>query len=222
MPTTPRSSPGRTSPSWPWPWPAWPSTRWRPPKPRRPPRLPKRRKKSNPQPDEKTPKRALDGHLVVELTLAHPATEIARVACGQIKQQLKLIGIDVTLKPLPPGPITRVPDDADLLYAEWPMWEPIVDARRFLGADGPARGASAYMSLALRQLEQSSDWRKIRPKLREIHRIAHNDVAVIPLWQLVDHFAHHKSLRGVGSRPVSLYENVEQWQLSTPTPAEAK
>ena len=78
------------------------------------------------------------------------------------------------------------------------------------------------MSLALRQLEQASDWRQIRPRLRQIHRIAYNDVAVIPLFQLVDHFAYHKGLQGLSGNPVSLYENVEQWQLNPQAPAEAK
>ena len=92
------------------------------------------------------------------------------------------------------------------------MWEPVVDARRVLDADGLSGGASPYMSLALRQLEQASDWPQIGARLRRIHRIAYDDVAVIPLWQLTDHFAYHKSLQGVGGRPVGLYQNVEQWQ----------
>jgi hypothetical protein len=154
--------------------------------------------------------------------LAHPPTDVAREACGQIKEQLKLVGMDVTLKELPAGPIDRMPDDADLLYAELAMWEPLVDAREVLDAGGLVGSPSAYMSLALRGLEGASDWRKIRLQLRQIHRIAHTDVAVIPLFQLVDHFAYRKGLAGLGGSPASLYENVEQWQINPQTPAEAK
>ena len=79
-----------------------------------------------------------------------------------------------------------------------------------------AGGCSSYMSQALRQLERASDWREVRDELWRVHRIAHDDVAVIPLWQLTDYFAYHKSLRGFAPQTVSLYENVEAWQPSLP------
>ena len=153
---------------------------------------------------------------IAKLVLAHPPDEVARVACSHIQQQLKPLGIEITLRELEPGCVERVPQDADLLYAELPMWEPIVGARELLGENGPARGASAYMDLALRQLDDATDWRQVRAKLRQIHRIAHTDVAVIPLWQLTDHFAHSRSLEGVGDRPVLLYQNVEKWRVAAP------
>jgi len=158
----------------------------------------------------------------VPLTLAHPPEEVARLACGLIKEQLAVVGVKLTLKELPPGPVDRVPEWADLLYAELPIWEPVVDAPRLLGEDGPAGGASDYMNLALQRLREASDWQQVRPRLREIHRIAHAEVAVIPLWQLVDHFAHHRSLKGVGTNPVSLYQNVEHWQQTLEAAPESK
>ncbi|HLA85512.1 MAG TPA: ABC transporter substrate-binding protein, partial [Thermoguttaceae bacterium] len=157
-----------------------------------------------------------DRRIIARLTLAHPAHEIARVACQKIKEQLQIVGIEITLRELPPGPVERMPEDVDLLYAELPMWEPVVDSPELLGAEGLTGDAGAYMSLVLRQLRRATDWQQVRPLLHQIHRIAHDDVAVLPLWQLVDHFAYHASLKGVGSRPVSLYENVESWELTTP------
>ncbi|NLE39710.1 MAG: hypothetical protein GX621_16955 [Pirellulaceae bacterium] len=158
--------------------------------------------------------------IIARITLAHPANEVARVACGHIKTRLKKVGIEVTLRELPPGEADRMPPDADLLYAELPLWEPVIDAGELLDAEGPSGQASPYMSHALRQLRQSNDWQQVRPILRRIHRIAFNDVAVIPLWQMRDHFAYHASLRDVGDRPVSLYENVEQWKLTHDAPPE--
>lgn len=157
--------------------------------------------------------RKQEAPIVARLTLAHPAHEIARTACQKIKDQLRIVGIDVTLRELPPGPCEKMPEDADLLYAELPMWEPVIDSRALLGAEGPTGESSAYMNLVLNKLRDATDWQQVRPLLRQIHRIVHDDVAIIPLWQLVDHFAYHTSLRGIGDRPVSLYENVEQWQL---------
>lgn len=148
------------------------------------------------------------------LLLAHPADPVARMACGLIREQLQLAGIAVSLKELAQGAGERITDDVDLLYAELALWEPLVDARRVLGADGLARGCSAYMGLALDQLDRASSWNEARSRLRQIHRVAHDDVAVVPLYQLTDHFAYHESIKGTGQRPVNLYQNVQQWQAA--------
>jgi len=163
-------------------------------------------------------KKSGPNQIIARLVLAHPGNEVSRVACAHIKRQLKLVGIEITLRelalgPVDEGPVEKVPEDVDLLYAELPMWEPIINARELLGESGPSRGTSSYMGLALRQLDLATDWRQVRAKLRQIHRIAHNDVAVIPLWRMTDHFAHRRGLRGLGEQPVLLYQNVEQWRI---------
>ncbi|NUQ61328.1 MAG: hypothetical protein HUU20_02500 [Pirellulales bacterium] len=146
------------------------------------------------------------------LVLAHPPHEIARVACTWIRDQLQVLGLAVALKELPPDACRPIPDDVDFVYAELAMWEPVADARRLLSAEGPSGGCSRYLGLALTQLDRAADWLQVSTRLRQIHRIAHDGVAVVPLWQIVDHFAYHRSLAGVGSRPVVLFQNVEAWQ----------
>ena len=153
------------------------------------------------------------------LVLAHPATEMARMACASIKKHLKLIGVPVKLRELTEPVAKQLPDDVDLLYAELAIWEPVVDARPLLGGDGMTGGCSPYLALALRQLEQSRNWKNVHDRLQRIHRIAHDDVSVIPLWQLVDHFAYRKGLAGIGKGPLSLYQNVERWQVNFYYPA---
>ncbi len=146
------------------------------------------------------------------LVLAYPPDEIAAAACASIQKQLKLVDITIELRVLN-GPMpARVPDDVDLLYAELPMWEPLVDARRVLGEEGISGGCSPYMTLALRQLDEAVDWKQVRECLHAVHRISYDDAAIIPLWQLVEFFACHDSIKGVAPRPVSLYQNIEQWR----------
>ena len=154
------------------------------------------------------------------LTLAHPPHEIARVACTAIQTHLQAVGLAVALRELPPEACDPVPDDVDLVYSELAMWEPVVDARRLLSADGPTGSCSRYMSLALAQLQRATDWLQAGVKLRQIHRLAHQDVAVIPLWQMLDHFACHRSVTGVGDRPVQLYQHIEAWQPEFDFPEE--
>jgi ABC-type transport system substrate-binding protein len=159
---------------------------------------------------------------VPRLVLAHPADAIARKACEEIQRHLGLIGVPVDLQERHPGAAARIPDDVDLMYVELAIWEPVVDAHTVLGHDGISGGASPHMSLALRQLTEAEEWRDVRASLRQVHRLAHDEVAVVPLWQMTDCLAYRRGLKGVGSRPISLYQNVEQWQPDLRWPAEPK
>jgi len=159
---------------------------------------------------------------IPELVLAHPAHELARVACTSIQRQLKLVEIPVALRELPAGMPAQIPDDVDLLYVELTMAEPVVDAGRLLGEDGISGSPSNFMSQALRQLDQATDWAQVASRLRYIHWLTQKEVCIVPLWQLIDHFAYQRSLKGAGSRPVSLYQNVERWEPATRYAAEEK
>ena len=108
----------------------------------------------------------------------------------------------------------------DLVYAELTVCEPAIDARRILGEDGLAGGCSPYVTLALRELGLASDWNQARARLREIHRLVHDEAGVIPLWQLSEHFAHHESVQGATGPAAYLYENVHQWQANFTYPSQ--
>lgn len=147
------------------------------------------------------------------LILAHSTDAVAKLACQTIKIQLDQIGIPVKLAEFKGG-VPPADLKYDLLYLELAVWEPVHDARRLLGATGVAGRASAMMAAALDQLDRAENWNQARAQLREIHRIAHYDLPLIPLWQTVNHFAHRKSLSGVGTNPVTLYQNLPQWRKS--------
>jgi ABC-type transport system substrate-binding protein len=152
-------------------------------------------------------------HAATGLVLAYPPEPIARTACAAIRRQLQIAGVRLELRELVPGAASRPAADVDLVYAELAVWEPLVDARRVLGEDGLTGGCSPAMSLALRQLAEAADWQQVAARLRTVHRLADQEAAVIPLWQLTDHCAYREQLKGVGSQPISLYENVEQWTV---------
>jgi ABC-type transport system substrate-binding protein len=152
---------------------------------------------------------------IPELVLAHPADPVARLACQSIQSQLARLGIQVKLREYEDDDLLAGRVDCDLRYAELAMWEPVVDARRLLGADGLAgSGASSYLLAALRQLDDATNWRDVRARLSEIHEIASHDLPVIPLWQTVNYFAYRTSVAGIGDSPVTLYQNVDHWDLS--------
>jgi ABC-type transport system substrate-binding protein len=153
------------------------------------------------------------------LKLAHPAQDLARVGCEAIKQQLGMVGIPVELVELPPGSSWPEPATADLVYASVAMWEPSIDLSRVLGPAGLARSQDQLLGQALRRLEAARNWREVRSALFELHRIAHNELPVIPLYQLFDAYAYRADLlQGVGENNVSLYQQVDQWRVRSQAP----
>ena len=142
--------------------------------------------------------------------LVHPPSEAARLASQAIAAELAIIGVTIELRELPPS---GDPGDYDLLYVEAALWEPAVDAARVLSAEGLARSPDPFVGLALRGLYQATNWQDVSGRLKALHNDAYNELPVIPLWQLVDHYAYRRDIRGIGDRPVSLYQNIEQWRV---------
>jgi hypothetical protein len=70
----------------------------------------------------------------------------------------------------------------------------------------------------VRQVETAKNWREVRQRLHDLHRIAHTEVVVIPLWQTIDYFAYSPRLEGLNEQPVLLYQAIEQWRLAARQP----
>lgn len=149
------------------------------------------------------------------IRMALPADNMSRVACEAIRSQWELLGIPVQLVELPVGTTfpDRDKDIADIVYVSAAIWEPVIDARRILGPDGIAGSTDQLVGLGLRRIEEARNWRDVRTGLIDLHSIAHHELPVIPLWQMVDSYAYRKALSGVGSDIISLYQNAGKWQL---------
>lgn len=160
------------------------------------------------------------------IVLAHPASQLARVTCQAISQYLSVVGIVCELRELAAAPTAAANAaaanaadplaDADLVYQQVAMWEPVVDARRLLAPQGVAQVGNEYVGMALRRLDAAKNWREARQRLHELHRIVDEQVAIIPLWQTVNYLVHSRRISGVGPHPLTLYQDVEQWQVAEP------
>ncbi|MFG0263115.1 MAG: ABC transporter substrate-binding protein [Novipirellula sp. JB048] len=146
------------------------------------------------------------------IRLAFPADNMSRVACEAIVSQWQLLDLEVELVELPVGQTFPEPGTADLVYVSAAIWEPIIDARRLLGPEGLAASSDQLVGLGLRRIEEARDWRKVRDGLLDLHAIAHHELPVLPLWQMVDSYAYRRDLIGVGNDIVSLYQNADKWQ----------
>jgi ABC-type transport system substrate-binding protein len=159
---------------------------------------------------------------VKPLVLAHPADELSQVTCQAIQQHLGVVGIAVELKCLEPGISWPAERDFDLLYLEVTMSDPLVDLPRLLASGGITGRASPFMEQSLQRLSEATDYQAARQALWDVHRLAHDELSVIPLWQLMEFAAHDRSVAGLGTGLITLYQHVEQWSVDPWLPQDAQ
>ncbi len=148
---------------------------------------------------------------IIELTLALPPDDLARLACGAIQRQLQAARIGVRLRELAPG--ASFDPDADLTYVEWTPFEPAAELPAILGRDGPGGAADPLVEQLAREALFAPTIDRANDSLAALDDAISERLLAIPLWRLGEYLAYHRSLHGVGLRPVTLYQNVEQWQL---------
>lgn len=170
--------------------------------------------------------RLQEGGKLPQLTLRYPAIEEVRVACEAIRDDLSAAGITVELVGRSEQDIERDvagDGDFDLAYrivrlgAEDPIGE--LSCLFCSGLRGSvqrlpsAEVASPWLRQLLVRLENETHWPAVRADLREVHRLSYDDAAIVPLWQLTEHFAFNTRLRGVRSVQDSLYQGLETWEV---------
>lgn len=147
------------------------------------------------------------------LVVGCPDFELARVAVQAMIQQWSSVGIKAEMKILPAG---RIPDDhgCDLLYVVTTMWEPATDVERLLGGNGIAATNNPFIIQGLERLRNSRNWREVRGAMQDLHQLIHYHLPVLPLWQITDRFVASRYVDGLKDRPVSLYQNIDDWRLN--------
>ena len=160
----------------------------------------------------------------LKFNLHHPDTEEAAAACKFIKDYWKVVGIEVDLKPMPTQQLEEEVAAGrrfELVYRVHYVRDPVLDAARVLclgppiAPDGAVmpNAASAWLRQNLRELEFATGWPLANEKLALLQHQAHDDVALIPLWQLNDYYAYQKRLKGVVDNSIGMYQDAEKWQL---------
>ncbi len=143
-----------------------------------------------------------------------PDFEFARVAVQAMIQQWAIVGIQAEMFILPPDQTMDATGTCDLVYLTTTMWEPATDIERLLGGNGIAATDNPFLIQALEQLRSARNWREVRIAMQDIHQLVDYHLPVIPLWQVTDRFAASKYVEGLADKPVSLYQDVESWQLN--------
>jgi tetratricopeptide (TPR) repeat protein len=145
------------------------------------------------------------------VVLGHPPQELPTIVCKAMSKQLAALNIPCRTVELA-SPESRA--QCDFVYAELLIAEPVVDLVRLLGPDGLYPATNPYVRQGIRQVEKATTWNQAGQGLKQLHRVLHEDLTLLPLWQTPEHFAVQKNLQGVGAAPISLYQDIEQWRLT--------
>jgi tetratricopeptide (TPR) repeat protein len=149
-----------------------------------------------------------------ELTLAHPADEVARLGCQAIGQELRAAGMSLKLKEMSAGDMSAGSSDADLIYVEWTPLDPLAELPRLIGRRGLGGDAGPLVERRLRDaLAARPD--RAGERTGQLEEIIREQALAIPLWRLSNYAAYQRGLEGIGGRPLTLYQNIEQWSLTT-------
>lgn len=162
---------------------------------------------------------------VLRFTLEYPATPEARIAAPRIAESLREIGLEIDLKEVAESELEislKRGRRFDLAYRSFVSTEPAIDAGPILcpGFDAPA-ATNALASVAgttilplLLQLEQITDWPTAREIVQRIDRQTRDELPIIPLWQLQNHYAWRTRLAGPGEVTANLYDGIESWEIA--------
>jgi hypothetical protein len=151
----------------------------------------------------------------MEIVLAYPATEVARMAAQSIADEMRLAGLPIRLQEAAPNDGAITYEQADLIYVEWTPLEPFVELPRLIGRKGIGGDAGPIVERLMRDARAAGAANAAGPIAR-LQAAIGDATLVIPLWRLNNYVVYRRELTGVGKRPVTLYQHVEQWKLSAP------
>jgi ABC-type transport system substrate-binding protein len=152
------------------------------------------------------------GSSSVRLVIVHADDPVARAVSGAICHYLRALRIDCRSRSLPPGTSAPADDDWDLWYTDVVVVEPFLDVDRLFGPYGLSGQGSPYIDSECRRLVRVTSWSEAREVLHDIHRLCHEQLPVIPLWQLVDYYGYQSYVSGLAPIRLLLYQDVEQWK----------
>ncbi len=161
----------------------------------------------------------------IKLTMDYPAIPEAQVVVPKIVEALKTAGVVVKAVEHPPALLEE--DLAtgrrfDLAYRATRMVEPSFDAGPALcpGYDAPADSdglaalASPRILQLLLQLEQAGEGPSAKATLLQIDAESRDELPILPLWQIADHYAWRARLSGPAATTDQLYQGIETWEIA--------
>ncbi len=161
----------------------------------------------------------------IKLNFEYPSIPEVRAIVPRIADAFRDAGVEVVPIEVPPSQLEgelRAGRQFDLAYRVLECREPVLEAGLMLcpGYDAPPEAealaaiASKEMLWLLLQLERASEWTTARALAQQIDRESRDELPIIPLWQLADHYAWRDRLKGPVKGALDLYQDVQTWEIA--------
>jgi peptide/nickel transport system substrate-binding protein len=160
----------------------------------------------------------------IKLTFEYPATSEAQAAAPRIAEAWRKLDVDVDLVERSESELEDALHSGkrfDLAYRAGPCVEPVWEAGPALcpGYDS-APSAAALESIAsprilelLLRLERAPETPTATGLVLTIDRECRDELPVLPLWQLEDHYAWRTRLKGPAETARHLYQGLDTWEI---------
>jgi peptide/nickel transport system substrate-binding protein len=170
---------------------------------------------------------------IIKLTLEYPPTPVARAVCPRLAEGWTLIGIQIVLKEVPENELEawlRSGGRFDLAFRASRPGEPAFDAGPLIcpSYDAPpsndplAALASPRILQLLIELDRAPEATASKDLVLQIDREARDELPILPLWQVVDHYAWRTRVKAVPAEQETLYQGVESWEVEPWFPADPR
>ncbi len=161
----------------------------------------------------------------ISLNFEYPAIPEVTVMAQKLADSFRSAGIEIVTAEVLPSRLEaelRSGRRFELAYRVLRCDEPVFDAGMLLcpGYEAPpdanalASTASPRILQLLLQLERASEWPTARGLVLQIDRESRDELPVIPLWQLVDHYAWRDRLKGPAPSADDLYQGIATWEIT--------
>lgn len=160
----------------------------------------------------------------IRLTLEYPARPDVRAAIPRMIEQLRNVGLEVEAVERSESELEqglRAGKRFDLAYRVARTSDPILELGPMLcpgydaapDSQGLAALASARTLQLLLQLEHAPDFATARELATLIDRECRDELPILPLWQLREHYAWRTRLKGPAEVADTLYQGLERWEI---------
>jgi tetratricopeptide (TPR) repeat protein len=165
-------------------------------------------------------KKELNGE-IPKLRLGVSSDAVERSAALELAKQWQILGINVTVVEVGPQiPFNAMAEPAawDLLYRTVRLTDPLTDLWPCLTLDNQARVESLtqlpdWLRHELIAADEAGDWPAAERELKQLHKDLWSEVYLIPLWEVSEFMAVRRNVRGLATRPMFAYQDVERWQV---------
>jgi peptide/nickel transport system substrate-binding protein len=161
----------------------------------------------------------------IKLTLEYPAAPEPQAVVPRLVEAFGLAGVEIEAVERPESELEtelRAGRKFSLAYRALPCVEPVLEAGGLIcpgidaapDTDPLSSVASPRILQLLLQLERAPEWPTAKGLVLQVDRECRDELPIVPLWQLEDHYAWRTRLQGPAEVADRLYQGITTWEIA--------